>query len=129
MPRVLLERVPLPSLRTYSSVSALFLSLAVYYATTVNHVPNWRLNSTDTVDTANIVDADNIGHGLLDEVTSKETSWILRIQNTMYTMMQEPFCVWVSNEVTLLKVVYGGMLGIALNTYSRGQLRKKVRRQ
>jgi autocrine motility factor receptor len=97
MPVILLDRLPLPSLRAYTVISVVLLSCSVYYAVQVTSDPNWKVNSTasgSNLDTnenesdesvlspaANFQHSESLGHHLSQLVTF---------------MIQEPLCIWVS---------------------------------
>ena len=44
MPPVFLDRLPLPTLQTYTTVSILLFSSAIYYAIQVTSDPEWNIN-------------------------------------------------------------------------------------
>lgn len=48
MPNVLLDRISLPNLRLYTSVSVLLVSCCIYYAITSTADPFWRLDNNAT---------------------------------------------------------------------------------
>lgn len=43
MPTVILDRIPLPNLRLYTSLSVVLVSCCLYYAIVATNDPNWRL--------------------------------------------------------------------------------------
>lgn len=43
MPTVILDRIPLPNLRLYTSISVLLVSCCLYYAIVTTNEPDWRL--------------------------------------------------------------------------------------
>lgn len=43
MPTIILDRIPLPNLKIYTSVSVLLVSFCVYYAANSTKDPDWRL--------------------------------------------------------------------------------------
>lgn len=49
MPNVILDRIPLPNLRLYTSVSVMLVSCCIYYAITATSDPFWRLDNNTTV--------------------------------------------------------------------------------
>lgn len=120
MPLVLLERVPLPSLRTYTSVSVGLLSLSVYYALQVSTSPNWRLNATENgdLDGADLSTYDSDTQVLPSlEQPNRTVTWMETLQDTAYTMVQEPFCIWVSTFIIILvKPTYNSQ-GVGVGWY------------
>lgn len=48
MPNVILDRIPLPNLKLYTSVSVLLVSCCVYYAISSTSDPFWRLDNNTT---------------------------------------------------------------------------------
>lgn len=48
MPNVLLDRISLPNLRLYTSVSVVLVSCCLYYAISATSDPFWRLNNNTT---------------------------------------------------------------------------------
>ena len=114
MPVILLERIPLPSLRTYTSVSVLLLSLALFYAyqcvltfqspgqsdlSDENGIPN--IHSVSVAETVNnragetLLDPDVVKEPVPDEFDLHlpyESFW----WNVFYVMTSEIWCVWVS---------------------------------
>lgn len=49
MPNILLDRISLPNLRLYTSVSVLLVSSCLYYAISSTSDPFWRLDNNVTV--------------------------------------------------------------------------------
>ena len=89
MPVVLLERLPLPSLKTYTTVSVVLLACAVYYAhdvvtgsadenvdknTTTENVTELKVNSSNN---ATLRHNDGYVIGMVD------------------VLLQEAWCIWV----------------------------------
>lgn len=65
MPNVLLDRISLPNLRLYTSVSVVLVSCCLYYAISATSDPFWRLDNNTTAsdsffslsaDSSNVVD-------------------------------------------------------------------------
>lgn len=95
MPVVLLERLPLPSLRTYTSISIALLGCAVYYAVQIVHerhadLEEARKNASGTAEEVEVkikngtnysVSALNSGQSYLDQ--------------TVDVLFEETWCVWV----------------------------------
>lgn len=96
MPLVRLDRFPLPSLRTYTVVSVVFLSISVYHAVQVSSDHNWKVNSS------------KVESGFEHHENSSQEPFILswnkpenetitsQIQEAARFMLQEPFSIWVS---------------------------------
>ena len=96
MPLLFLERIPLPSLRTYTAVSVGLLSLSVYYAVQVSSDPNWKVNNTSKI----VADVDagknDSDQNVLTWNKTQNASLIFQLQEIVYFMIQEPLCIWVS---------------------------------
>lgn len=56
MPTVILDRIPLPNLKLYSTVSVLLLSCCLYYAVVTTSDPDWRAQLSAAATTAPPVD-------------------------------------------------------------------------
>lgn len=101
MPSTLLDRLPLPSLRTYTTISVLLFSCSVYYALQVTLEPGWSLNITENAKPQGNSKEDSI-------LSSVDTSRLLlhkmlisnaktkKLYEMMYVLVEEPLCVWVS---------------------------------
>lgn len=106
MPVILLDRLPLPSLRVYTTVSVLLLSASVYYAVQVTSDPNWKVNFSQTnPQSQNSVskyiwnnDAPQILPDTPQNITAKNDTRSLRhhFAEVLTFMIQEPHCIWVS---------------------------------
>lgn len=59
MSTVLLDRIPLPNFKIYTTISVLFVSACVYYAIGVTSDPYWRLQNNST-------SHDDLSSGLLE---------------------------------------------------------------
>lgn len=107
MPVILLERIPLPSLRTYTSISVLLLSCSVFYAyqcvqtfqpadLTVD--PTYNVDTSENLDKNDqVVDPDVLKEPLSDEFELKlpyESFW----WNVFYVLTSEIWCVWVGQH-------------------------------
>lgn len=60
MSTVLLDRIPLPNFKIYTTISVLFVSACVYYAIGVTSDPYWRLQNNSTTS------PDDLSTGLLE---------------------------------------------------------------
>ena len=99
MPVVLLERLPLPSLRTYSSISVLLLACAVYYSHHgVIEVGKQLKNQTETGN-ENMTQIENGAgqSGVENQSVVKEPSnnTVDHVLDVVEFMFQEPWCIWV----------------------------------
>jgi len=98
MPVILLDRLPLPSLRAYTIISVGLLSCSVYYAVQVTSDPNWKANST-----ASGSDLDpNENESVESEYPSPASfhhneSVGYHLSQLVTFMIQEPLCIWVSS--------------------------------
>jgi len=97
MPVILLDRLPLPSLRAYTIISVGLLSCSVYYAVQVTSDPNWKVNSTTSG--SNLEPNENES----DEIVLPPSAIFHHNETVGYHlsqlvtfMIQEPLCIWVS---------------------------------
>jgi len=122
MPVILLERIPLPSLRTYTSISVLLLSCSVFYAyqcvqtfqptlATDLKDPTYNVDASENLE-QQVVDPDVLKEPLSDEFELQlpyESFW----WNVFYVLTSEIWCVWVGQHdkinylyiITLLNIV------------------------
>jgi len=93
MPVILVDRLPLPSLKTYTAISVALVSCSVYYAVQVTNDGTWRVNATSV---------DGVGmpaDPLLDKPTNRtKLSLGVHIAEVITYMVQEPLCIWVSES-------------------------------
>lgn len=93
MPVILLERIPLPSLRAYTGFSLILLACAVFYAhQVVQTAQSEGLEIPVTVGH----DVDNDGAMQYMNVSLPYDTYIW---NMVYVMTAEAWCVWVSKGV------------------------------
>lgn len=85
MPMVILDRLPVPSLRVYTAISIGILSCSVYYAAQIVKDPSWRTNHT------NIIDHDNATN--VTQIDPR--SFGVHLKEIFACMIQEPGCIWV----------------------------------
>lgn len=107
MPVILLDRLPLPSLKVYTTVSVLLLSASVYYAIQVTSDQNWKINfSNSQSQSENSVfkiiwggsQQTNVEPPKLNITAKNDTRSIKNHFAEVVTfMIQEPHCIWVSN--------------------------------
>ncbi|XP_042899201.1 E3 ubiquitin-protein ligase AMFR [Parasteatoda tepidariorum] len=124
MPSVLLDRLPLPSLQTYTTISILCFSCSIYYALKVTSDPGWTLNVTDasaipfeSEQDGEIEPLDSIRvllHNLLINNLTK------RLYDVVLVLIEEPLCVW-----SLINMVYCVMIliGKGIQKFVFGDLR------
>lgn len=96
MPLVAVERIPLPSLRTYTVVSVVLLSISVYYAVQVSSDPSLKANVTKTE--PDLEQRENNARELpsLSSNKSQNETFVRQVKQAARFMVQEPFSVWVS---------------------------------
>lgn len=102
MPVILLDRILLPSLRVYTAISVLLLSISVYYAVQVTSDPNWKTNSTSASSQGLGAGSSTLHDRELNQTDSNHArndtrTLINQITETITFMIQEPLCIWVSN--------------------------------
>lgn len=103
MPVILLERIPLPSLRTYTSISVLLLSCSVFYAyqcvqtfqpADLAKDPTYPVDTSENLEQNDPgVDSDVLKEPLSDDFELKlpyESFW----WNVFYVLTSEIWCVW-----------------------------------
>lgn len=87
MPVVLLDRLPLPKLKTYVFGSILALSACIYFAAQIIKDPQWNYNENEPVKLENVN---------MTNSSSDARSLGLWIYEIFFVMIREPICVWVS---------------------------------
>lgn len=102
MPVILLERLPLPSLKAYTVISAVVLSCSVYYAVHVTSDPSWKSNSTSSVNIETLETVKNDSYDVVLGLSRKLSTLGVFIKNIVSFMIQEPLCIWVSTENDLI---------------------------
>lgn len=84
MPMEFLDRLPVPNLRLYTTISFAILSCSIYYATQIIKDPAWRTNHTHidaiTRDEINPTDPRSLG---------------MHFRELLECMVDEPVCIWV----------------------------------
>ncbi|XP_068082560.1 E3 ubiquitin-protein ligase AMFR [Anabrus simplex] len=101
MPVILLDRLPLPSLRAYTVISIVLLSCSVYYAVQVTSDPNWKANSTSSYDIDGSENENDPGSDSNDDKSELDNSLGFHVSQLMTFMIQEPLCIW-----TLINMAY-----------------------
>lgn len=103
MPVTLVDRLPLPNLKVYTTGSVLLLSVAVYYAIYVTNDPSWRANATLQRQEAMAAPGDAEIASMVQPVVAPLHDPVNATRNitdhfveVMTFMMQEPLCMWVS---------------------------------
>ncbi|GFS36459.1 e3 ubiquitin-protein ligase AMFR [Nephila pilipes] len=122
MPSVPFERIPLPSLQTYTAVSVVLFSCSIYYAIQVTSDPNWVMNATENtkpLDSGqeNIVSMDSPFDNEMNNLAPIESHRLIlhkllinnpktkKLYEMIYVIVEEPLCVW-----TLINMVYCVMI-------------------
>uniref|UniRef100_A0A1B6GPE6 RING-type domain-containing protein n=1 Tax=Cuerna arida TaxID=1464854 RepID=A0A1B6GPE6_9HEMI len=101
MPVILLERLPLPSLKAYTVISAVLLSCSVYYAVHVTSDPSWKNNSTSIINIETLEAVKNDSYDVMGGLSKKLSSLGVFITDIVTFMIQEPLCIW-----TLINTAY-----------------------
>lgn len=126
MPSEILSRIPLPSLRVYTSISLLLVAGCVYYSFNVTSDPSWKQNvnitlhyppvsldngpTTTTTGEGGALDGLSVDHQLAvkedvekvmvgPEYYDGDYRTVMdQLQDMMSFMGQEAICIWVSQE-------------------------------
>jgi len=97
MPVILLDRLPLPSLRAYTIISVGLLSCSVYYAVQVTSDPNWKVNSTTTGSNLEPNENESDETVLPPSASFHHNETVgCHLSQLVTFMIQEPLCIWVS---------------------------------
>lgn len=122
MPVILLERIPLPSLQTYTSVSVLVLSVALYYAyhtvTTVDINSIHDMDFGDGVTVEPVADDEvlNEHHDMVNiSLPYDSVGW-----NMFHILTSEVWCVWILVNSAYCCLI---LLGKAIQKLVFGELR------
>lgn len=99
MPMVFLDRLPVPSLRVYTSISVAILSCSVYYAGQIVKDPGWR-----NVQGNNLVAGENVTDNNASTVDSRTVG--VHMKEIVACMVQEPGCIWVSDSNIVKAIVF-----------------------
>ncbi|XP_024939992.1 E3 ubiquitin-protein ligase AMFR isoform X2 [Cephus cinctus] len=117
MPMVFLDRLPVPSIRVYTTISIAILSCSVYYAAQIVKDPAWRTNQTEIA----VGDGNNVtGNGIAND--SRTIG--VHLEELLACMVQEPGCIW-----TLINMAYCVLilLGKSIQKLVFGELRVSER--
>lgn len=136
MPVILVDRLPLPSLKTYTVISVALLSCSVYYAVQVTSEANWKTNATTPHETVAQASSGKIqDHAFtrvqqaiepgtiqaeLPPLLKAKPTLSVQIAEVVTYMVQEPLCIW-----TLMNMAYCCLilLGKLIQRVVFGQLR------
>jgi len=80
-----LDRLPVPNLRVYATISFAVLSCSIYYATQIIKDPAWRTNHTHV----------DIGANAMNEENADPRSLGTHLKEMLEYMIDEPICIWV----------------------------------
>lgn len=92
MPVILLERIPMPSLRAYTGFSVILLACAVFYAYQV------VLSAESGGLEIPVIDQHQADLGVEVTYVNVSLPHDTLIWNMFYVMTSEAWCVWVSRE-------------------------------
>ncbi|XP_054710574.1 E3 ubiquitin-protein ligase AMFR-like [Uloborus diversus] len=122
MPAVFLDRLPLPSLQAYTTISVLLLSCSIYYALQATSDSEWNADVNQSLyDAKNENDTDSmegirtfLHKMLLKNFITK------RLYEVMFFIVEEPLCVW-----TLINMAYCVLIlvGKCIQKFVFGDLR------
>lgn len=121
MPSVPFERIPLPSLQTYTTISIVLFACSIYYAIQVTSDPNWVMNVTENTKPLDSgqenVPTDSPFDSELNNLAPIESHRLIlhkllinnpktkKLYEMIYVIVEEPLCVW-----TLINMVYCVMI-------------------
>lgn len=97
MPVILLDRLPLPSLRAYTVISVVLLSCSVYYAVQITSDPNWKVNSTASGPNLNTNENKSDESVSSTGANFQHKSLGHHFSQLVTFVIQEPLCIWVSS--------------------------------
>lgn len=118
MPIIVLERLPLPNLKTYTGASVLALSACIYYATHIVKDPDWNKPKSDLdVSPSNNDDFinNNTNRSSPDDRTFSQFTG-----DTFSVMTKEPICVWIMINMAYCWLI---LIGRCVQKFVFGQLR------
>ncbi|KAE8743205.1 hypothetical protein FOCC_FOCC011185 [Frankliniella occidentalis] len=121
MPVILVDRLPLPSLKTYTVISVALLSCSVYYAVQVTSEANWKTNATTPHETVAQASSGKIqDHAFtrvqqaiepgtiqaeLPPLLKAKPTLSVQIAEVVTYMVQEPLCIWCPDLFSLANIV------------------------
>ncbi|KAG7202775.1 hypothetical protein KM043_009943 [Ampulex compressa] len=110
-----LDRLPVPNLRVYTTISFAILSCSVYYAAQIIKDPAWRTNHTFVDEGTDTVVVDGTGD---------PRSLGMHLKELLECMVDEPICIW-----TLINMAYCALilLGKSIQKLVFGDLRASER--
>jgi autocrine motility factor receptor len=115
MPVILLDRLPVPNLRMYSSGSVLALSACIYFATQVIKDPNWSAGESDMANAIHKQDSNKSNASLPDGRTMGQY-----VSDVFSVMIREPICVWTMINMAFCWLI---LIGTAVQKLVFGELR------
>lgn len=86
MPMEFLDRLPVPNLRVYTTISFAILSCSIYYAAQIIKDPAWRTNHTYVDASAYTITGDDM---------ADPRSLGTHLKELLECMVDEPVCIWV----------------------------------
>ncbi|XP_046397558.1 E3 ubiquitin-protein ligase AMFR-like [Ischnura elegans] len=120
MPVIPLDRLPLPNLRTYVTVSVLLLTSSVFYAAEVTSDPEWKNNLTTYATDTKTVEVEKnestvfvMPNGIVEEIIPKR----FKPKEVMAFMIRDPLCIWSLINgaycclILLGKIIQGAVFG------------------
>lgn len=111
MPMTLVDRLPIPNLKVYTTGSVCLLSIAVYYALGVTSDPNWRVNATLQRQAAMAEEGDVIVPQEPVFLANDTRNFTEQLVEVMTFMIQEPLCMWtLINLAYCLLVLFGFLI-------------------
>ncbi|KAF5300885.1 hypothetical protein FQR65_LT09048 [Abscondita terminalis] len=119
MPIIVLERLPLPNLRTYTCASVFALSACIYYATYIVKDPDWSKTKSEL----EIAPPNSEGEFLnnnTNNTSSDERTFSQFTGDAFSVMTKEPVCVWIMINMAYCWLI---LLGRCVQKYVFGQLR------
>nr|XP_050862799.1 E3 ubiquitin-protein ligase AMFR-like isoform X1 [Vespula vulgaris]XP_050862800.1 E3 ubiquitin-protein ligase AMFR-like isoform X1 [Vespula vulgaris]XP_050862802.1 E3 ubiquitin-protein ligase AMFR-like isoform X1 [Vespula vulgaris] len=93
MPMEFLDRLPVPNLRVYTTLSFAVLSCSVYYAAQIVKDPAWRANHTSIIE--------GIDDVMENGTMTYPKSFGMHFKELLSFMAQDPACIW-----TLINMAY-----------------------
>lgn len=94
MPMEFLDRLPIPNLRVYTTISFAVLSCSVYYAVQIIKDPAWKSNHT-------YVETESES---ANDIESDPRNLAMHLKELLECMLDEPICIWVSDIFRLIRL-------------------------
>ncbi|XP_044744606.1 E3 ubiquitin-protein ligase AMFR-like isoform X2 [Coccinella septempunctata] len=114
MPIAILDRIPFPNLRAYTSGSVLALSACVFYATQIIKDPNWESVSDDIGSNA------QIGFNTTNSSDPDGRTMRKYMGDIFTVLVREPICVWTMINMAFCWLI---LIGTAIQKLVFGELR------